>query len=221
MADKQMCFRRCIGLGILAVTSLVMAGCIAENRVIQREALSAKGNVVFVPFKDSSGYYYDSASGTAIANAATEALAINAKRVFPVPYGPARGVVRSGIVEQKVDWQKAGQAAKADFVVYGSIDEISWKDPDDPGIPKCIFTVTYSVYDVAKNADIYGATLSGRYPFLMLADQGITVYEMGAEGLKKKSLVYIGQVLSRTFYSSEIHGAEKNTLVARPRKLSR
>jgi hypothetical protein len=221
MANKQIWFRQYIRLGIVAATSLVMAGCIAENRVTQRETLSVKGRIVFVPLRDSSGYYYDSANGVAVANAAVEALATNARRVSPVPYGAARGVVRSGIMEQKVDWQKAGQAAKADFVVYGSIDEISWKDPDNPGIPKCIFTITYSVYNVAKGADIYGVTLSGRYPFLMLADQGITVYEMGAEGLKKKSLVYIGQVMSRTFYSSEIHAAEKDTLVARPRKLSR
>ena len=206
---------------ILCAAGMLLAGCLGPQPVTHPAALKAEGGVLFVPFSDRENYYYDSQEGVGIAEAASEVLRISAKRLTPVPYEAVRGLVRSSVMEESVDWKAVGQAAKANYVVHGAINRIAWNDPSEPSIPRCIFTVTYGVYDVAVGADSYRATRSGRYPFTLVADKGVTVYEMGPEGLRSRALIYIGRVVSRTFYRATISAAENEALSSKEEQLPR
>jgi len=109
-------------------------------------------------------------------------------------------------------WKEIGSALAADYLVHGSIDNISWTDPEDPIMPRCIFTVSYAVFDVVAGADVYSVTKAGRYPYMLAGDRGVSVFEMGPEGLRVRAFLYIGQLIARTFYAYHTDQFEKDAL---------
>lgn len=221
MAEAKHCIRTFRKAVAVVAAAVLLFGCAGQNLFPAGPEVKAKGGILFVPFKDASSYYYDSPAGIAVADRAAEAVAVNVHDVSAVPCESARGQVRSSVMDKKTDWTKVGRGCGADYVVYGSIDRISWSDPSDPAIPRCFFTITYSVYDVSKSADIYRVTKSGKYPPGLFADKGVTTFEMGAEGFRIRALQYIGEVVGRTFYTIKLSDTEADSLTTTTHALGR
>jgi hypothetical protein len=200
-------------MAVAVCAAAALSGCGLSPYAKKSAQIKVSGTVLFVPLRDKASYYYDSAEGLAIANAAMRFMRTKAGAVRLADYASARGPVRSAVMGAP-DWTEIAKAARASYVVYGSIDEISWVDPDDPVMPRCLFTVSYHVFDAARGTDAYAATVSGRYPYLLVGDKGTSVFEMGSGGLEARAFAYIGEVIARTFYAHTISQSEDESLTS-------
>ncbi len=201
---------------LFALVVMLQTGCATPIGTTREKAMvSVKGKIVFIPLRESHYYYYDYEGGTAIANAAVADLLLNSKDLVPVDSAPVRGLVRSTLLAEEVtpdDWALIGRNAGADYIVVGSVDNISWIDPADPITPRCVFTVSFQVIDAASRKVVYSGARSGRYPVMSLGDQGVSVYEMGLDGLKRRAYTHIGQSVGRTFHDYYVRNGEKNAM---------
>lgn len=203
-----------------AVTVIVMAALAAgcPRTTIIRPALvrvRRGARILFVPLRDRQEYYYDHKPGIAVARSASYALEKSTGYLTAVNYAKARGPVRAMVLEDAVTteiWARIGAGLDADYVVSGSIEKIRWLDPADPSLPRCYFSISYVVVDVARRREIYRTMLSGEYPIGLVADEGVTVFDMGPEGLKARAYEYIGRLLGRTFYRHEVSVIEEYTI---------
>jgi len=211
--------------GCLALAALFLAaGCRSANYQRRPARVKAGGPVVFIPLRDAENFYFDAEAGVAIARAATHALENNAPRAQTVDFARARGPLRTMILEDNIavaQWARIAREAGADYLVHGSLDHIAWVDPMDQTVPRCTFTITYAVVRAADPAEIYRATVSGAYPVNVIADRGVTVYEMGREGLRTNAYDYIGTLIARTFYPHTLNIFEVRGLSEGPDMASR
>ena len=203
-------------VALLGAALAAASGCAGGSATVSHgAAVRVSGRLLVVPLKDKERYYYDSEDGMAIANAALLAASSNSKRITPLDYNKVRGLVRGTILDKTISndqWAIITKAAKADYAVYGSVDDLRWQDPNDPGMPRCTFAVTFHVYSRAKGREVYAATVAGTYPVMPGGDMGVTVYEMGREKLQDLSRVYIGTVVARTFYHYELNRIEDRSV---------
>lgn len=200
----------------VALAALCAGGCSQMGYYGHAAELKLKGRILVVPLSDADNYYYDSKEGVAIAEAVVGELVRNSKTLDPIPPEKAKGPVRSAILGP-VDWAEVGGGTGADYVLYGSLDELLWKDPADPMLPRCVFRVTYSVYSVALKTNVYTSTKAGKYPHRLLSDSGVSVYEMGTDLFTERSYQYIGHVIARTFYRYESSPSEEESIKSIPR----
>ncbi|MCD6405254.1 MAG: hypothetical protein J7M19_05475 [Planctomycetes bacterium] len=187
----------------LATCITCICGCPNPVHVERKAQVRVAGTLLVVPFQSGKDYYYDSEAGNAVARNAVKALALNSRNITSVDSLKARGPLRSLILEKTIDtaaWAEIGREAGADYILYGSVDELSWRDLDDPSLPRCNFTISFTVVDTSESREIFHTTRTGRYPIMLLADGGVSVYEMGDEGLRFRAYAYIGKVVARTFY---------------------
>lgn len=192
---------------IVLPAMVVSSSCMSPNRKNYPPRVVVKGKVVFIPPRDADSFYFDATGGARIARAAGETLRMNRPRLKPVDFAAARGPLRSLILEEDISpdqWAAVATAAGADYLVHGSIDRIAWFDPFDRSLPRCTFTMTYSVVAAAKAREIFRTTVSGAYPVNIIADRGVTVFEMGPEGLRDRAYHYMGTVMARTFYAHSV-----------------
>lgn len=200
------------------VAAALVAGCVGGRTKIIKPPLVKVGRnarILFVPLRNEQEYYYDHAPGIAMARSASYALEKSTDSLAAVKYAKARGPVRTMFVDDRVTtemWARIGAQVDADYVVTGSVDKIRWSDAADPSLPRCYFTISYAVINVAKQKRIYRTMLSGEYPVGLLADGGVTVFQMGSQGLKDRAYEYIGRQLGRTFYRHEVSVIEDHTL---------
>jgi len=210
----------CAALAALFFT----AGCRSANYQRRPARVKASGAVVFIPLRDGENFYFDADGGVAIARAATRALDNNASRVEAADFARARGPLRTMILEDKIavgQWARIAREAGADYLVHGSLDRVAWVDPMDQTVPRCTFTITYAVVRAAEPAEVYRTTVSGAYPVNVIADRGVTVYEMGHEGLRTNAYDYIGTLIARTFYPHTLNIFEARGLTEGPDMASR
>jgi hypothetical protein len=203
-----------------ALLALFLCGCQEMGYHRRGAELDLKGKILVVPLRDVGNYYYDSREGVVIADSAVRELLLNSRTLDPLPGDLAKGPVRSSMLGS-VDWGEVGKSVGADYVVHGSLDELRWKDPADPMLPRCLFKVTYSVYSVAAKSEVYSCSKSGRYPFTLLSDRGVSVYEMGTDVFTEKSYEYIGSVIARTFYGYVTSAAEEESIQSMPHPVKR
>lgn len=197
---------------IAAATCLVVClacafGCSNPIRIKQEAQVHVTGTLLIVPLRDETNYYFDSKAGNAVALNAAKVLAVNSENVTCVDSFKVRGPLRSLFLDETIDaatWAQIGRKAGADYILYGSIDKLSWRDKDDMSLPACHFTISYTVVDTSQSREIFHTTWTGRYPIMLLADGGTSVYEMGRQGLRSRAYAYIGEVIAKTFYDHMI-----------------
>ncbi len=194
-------------LFVSLLVALTVSGCADRVNVKRRAERRISGSLLVVPFSDTANYYYDSPGGNAVTYSVVGNITKNVPRVSLVDASRVRGLVRAAIIENNLSadtWATIGLGAQAEFVLHGSIDRITWTDPLDPGLPRCNFTVTYSLVDVSRRKILETWSKNGEYPPMMLADSGVTVYEMGLSVLKSRSYTFIGKAVARTFYDHKL-----------------
>ncbi len=210
----QKAFTVCATVALMAALA---AGCAGRTAITKPPLVKVGRNarILFVPLRNKQEYYYDHEPGIAMARSASYALEKSTGSLTAVNYTKARGPVRTTFVDNRVTteiWAQIGAQVEADYVVSGSVDSIRWSDPADSSLPRCYFTVSYAVINVAKSKEIYRTMLSGEYPVRLLTDKGVTVFQMGPQGLKDRAYEYIGRLLGRTFYRHEVSVIEDHTL---------
>ena len=186
---------------------LFFNACGPRNSERRAPRVAVSGKVVFIPPRAGESFYFDAEAGVRIARAAAIALRTNRPRLVPTDFAVARGPLRSLILEEYISpeqWADVARACGADYLVHGTIDRIGWVDPFDPSLPRCTFTLTYSVVEVARAREILRTTVSGAYPVNVIADGGVTVFAMGPDGLRERAYEYMGALLARTFYAHTI-----------------
>jgi len=208
---------KAVRIFLFAALAVSLAGCSSVGgSVTYKPLVRAKGKVLFVPFRSERGYYYDDEGGTVIAAAAAAELERNSPDAVALDSSASMHLVRALAVNEKVtpsDWASLGSEVGADWVVFGSVGEISWQDKMDPSVPRCNFTVTYEVIQVARKRAVLGRTVSGVYPYQAVADEGISVFEMGPDMLQFRSYAYIGRVVARTFFAHRLPLLEHRSLI--------
>jgi len=213
---------RFLALLSLCLSAALICGCNGPTIGERKDAeLTLSGKVLIIPLRDATQYYFDSEEGILIADAAINSLVFGSGKLSAVDYKKSRGPIRGTVLETGLtnqQWAAIGRDAGADYMVYGTIGSLSWRDPDDPVIPRCNFNVTYSVFDVAAADVIYTNTVAGTYPYMRYGAKGMSVFDMGAEGLRTRALAYIGQIIARTFYPYETNDLEQNSLQRAARK---
>lgn len=184
-------------------TAAALSGCYNRVSVEQKAIMRVSEPMLIVPFRDAGNFYYDCEAGERIANSAMDALRVAQPTLVVGDYGTARGVVRSFALEQEMGdaaWAEIARAAGTRYVLYGSVDNLSWSDPDNPSLPRCIFTVSYSVFDATRAKTVLSAVRKGRYPVQMLGDNGLYVFEMSRDRFRALAYDYVGTVVARTFF---------------------
>jgi hypothetical protein len=195
---------------------VLVSGCNTPTIGQRKEAeLTLTGKVLVIPLRDAAQYYFDSEDGKLVADAVLNSLKFNAGTLSAIDYNMVRGPIRGAVLETsltKEEWAAIGRDAGVDYMVYGTIGSLSWRDTDDPVIPRCIFTVTYYVFDVAAADVIYTNTIAGSYHYMKYGDKGMSVFDMGGEGLRTRALAYIGEIIARTFYAYNTNDFEEGSI---------
>lgn len=202
-------------IAVLCVLSVLLAGCAGNIRTaVHRSEIRAKGTVLFVPLGHGDIAFYDSPDGTAIARDAAEALLTHARGLRPVDAAALRGPVRAAFLEspEGVAWEQIALEAGADYVVYGNINELSWKDKLSPSINRCNFTVTYHVYDARAGEEIYSVRKMGIYPSSAIGNWGLTTPRQSALVFRAQSHAYIGRVIASTFFTYKTPRREEESV---------
>ncbi len=195
-------------ISILALAlAATLAGCQAPGTTRHKQEIKlAPGKVLIVPFREAGAYYYDSQPGTAIADGAVKSLLEGCDRVSPVDYSSVRGLIRTDVMDDglDIDWQQVGKTAKADYVVYGSLDSIGWQDKFDPGLLRCNFLIAYKVLDVKSGKQLYAVTKSGFYPTAVSSVWTTPGMMPTQAGLEPRAYEYIGSLVAMSFYSCTV-----------------
>ncbi len=204
---------------------LAAAGCSTPPNHERRPAkVSAAGKVVFIPPRCADSFYFDTDGSVSIARAASLAIEQNASKLRAIDFTVTRGPLRAMILEDAPtteQWARIAAEAGADYLVHAQIDSLNWLDPMDTTLPRCTFTITYSVVQAAGSREIYRSTVSGVYPAGVIAERGVTVFDMGMEGLQRNSYQYMGTLLARTFYRHTISIFEARGLDQGPNMAAR
>jgi len=198
---------------VLMTTALltVLGGC-ASLTVKQPAALKAKGTILVVPLREPNLFYFDSEAGIEMASFASAAIQNNMTELEALDYRTTRGAIRALLLSETIaeaDWVQIGLDAGADYVLYGTIDLLRWTEPENPSMPRGVFTITYYVMDVAQCAEVLRMTVSSRYPYRTLSDDGMAVFEMTTNELKQRTYHYAGELLAETFYEHRVSKLEK------------
>jgi len=202
----------------LCLVLVCAAGCVSRVHSTHGAEAKLKGKVLVAPFRERRAYYYDSEDGRAVAAAASGYLERNAGTA-PVDWSKARGPVRAKLTSggpEKEDWALIAREAGADYIIHGSIDSLGWQNPNNPQLPRCVFTITYSAIRASDGKEVYHNTRSGVYPAMMLGEGSVSVYEMGPEGLRRRALDNMGKVVARTFYNHTLTRFEADAVQEGP-----
>ena len=199
-----------------AVALAVSCGTSRTTVEHRREIKLRPGTVLVVPLRDKENYYYDSLDGGGAADGAILTLAANCPQLAPADYSKVRGLIRSDIMNDgaNLDWTAIGRAAEADYVVYGSVDDIRWGDKWDPSMPRCYFTLTYFVHDVKAGTRIYGVTKAGQYPVTLVGDWDIAQQPPTKQNIEQRARAFMGSLIAKSFYSCTISRLEHETVTS-------
>jgi len=206
----------------VAAVAIIAAGCndLGGHMADHRAEIKIKGKVLVVPFRDAQAYYYDSEDGGPITDAAVIALQTQAgDKITCVDYGKVRGMLRGAFAtKEDISWTDVGRAAGADYVVYGTLNSINWEDPNTPGMPRCSFSITYYVHDVAHAKRVYGVTKAGFFPVTIVGNWGVSAAALSVEALKPKAYIYIGRNVANSFVTMTIDKREEATTIVQKMK---
>ncbi|RME81494.1 MAG: hypothetical protein D6785_08935, partial [Planctomycetota bacterium] len=154
------------GCGIFAAIAEIFT---SDEMVDPKINLEDK-QVMIIPFQDDAFPYYESERGTELAKAIVQDVELNKDytslaKIFVGNSKELKDYIH--YYRKHLEWKKVGELGKADYVVYGKINEFNTQGNKNVGFYQGRGEAIFWVYDAKKGRHVLEKTVKTRYPSSM------------------------------------------------------
>ncbi len=153
--------RICLVGGVLCGAS----GCASlwSEKKLSPELDLRRQNVVMVPFKQGNRWYFESEAGAEFSRFLFLHLQRDCKGFQEVSDTQVEEEIATNL-DEKVPWASVGSRVDADYVVFGTIEKISFDSQEVYGMFQGRVVATCKVWDVRADRQVFSRRVAVQYP---------------------------------------------------------